>query len=118
MPFTRPSIEIFIPLFFQNLRLEEGKISLYNAGSLDQIKKDFYHMVEDKWARKGFKDPSVEHDLGRKLYPWQNVVGRGAELAEPASVRISRIQNSRSRMTTPPPLPKIKLYHQYSTPAK
>jgi hypothetical protein len=46
-------------------------------------------MVEDKWSRKNCCDPSVERDFGRKLYPWQNVVGREAE---PASIRISRIQ--------------------------
>jgi len=66
-------------------------------------------MVEDKWKRKNFCDPSVEHDLGRKLYPWQNVVGRESE---PASIRLSRVQALRPRMTTPPPLPKIRLYHR------
>jgi len=70
-------------------------------------------MVEDKWARKNCKDPTVEHDFGTKLYPWQNVVGKSGE---PASQRIARLHAAKPRMETPPPVPKIRLYHKSTLP--
>lgn len=92
--------------FYHNIPPAER--NFYNRESLAKIKQDFHEMISDKWTRKGFEDPSVEHDLGSKVLPWKNVVVRDSE---PASERLFRL-HSRPMEAGPPILPRLYVYHR------
>lgn len=98
------------PAFNDYIRsLPAEEVNVYNVDSMARIKGEFHDMISDKWGRKGCNDPSVEHDIGAKLYPWRSVVVRDAE---PASERLRKIHAERARGDSPPRLPKIRVYHR------
>jgi hypothetical protein len=95
--------------FCRTIPNRHGNINIYNSATLDTLKGEFKSMVEDKWKRKGFNDPSVEHDFGTKVYPWRDVVMKERE---PASSRIFRNHDARPRATTPVSMPRVYVYHR------
>ena len=40
------------------------------------MKRDFRDLCSDKWDRKQAGDPSVDHDLARKVHPWGSYASR------------------------------------------
>ena len=85
--------------------------NLYNSQCVHKIKTDFHSMMTDQWTRKGCSDPSVDHDLSSKLYPWRNVLVRDPV---PASERLAKIQlERRKEMPYVETIPKLYVYHRY-----
>lgn len=40
------------------------------------MKRDFRGLCSDQWDRKQAGDPSVDHDLARKVHPWGSYASR------------------------------------------
>ncbi len=75
-----------------------------------RLKRDFNDLISDKWTRKGAGDPSVEHDLGHKIYAWGNYADAGRMGGETMSERLWRTHSR--PMVDPTPLPKLYVYHR------
>ena len=84
--------------------------NFYNAESVAKIKRDFNELISDKWSRKGMNDPTVEHDIGSKIYPWDNYAS-SRMAGETASERLWRV-HSRPLEASPTPLPRMYVYHR------
>ena len=100
------------PLFreFSGTVMESKGYNMYNSQHLQSMKTDFKAMVEDKYRRISFNDPSVGRDAGTKLYPWSNVLHKEHV---PASQALGEKHSLRKRQPSPVrPLPKITLYHK------
>ena len=50
--------------------------NFYNSQSLEKMKRDFRDLCSDKWDRRQAGDPSVDHDLARKVHPWGSYASR------------------------------------------
>ena len=50
--------------------------NFYNSQSLEKMKRDFRGLCSDQWDRKQAGDPSVDHDLARKVHPWGSYASR------------------------------------------
>ena len=50
--------------------------NFYNSRSLEKMKRDFRDLCSDKWDRRQAGDPSVDHDLARKVHPWGSYASR------------------------------------------
>lgn len=84
--------------------------NFYNSQSLEKMKRDFRGLCSDQWDRKQAGDPSVDHDLARKVHPWGSYASRRPD-GETASERLWRIQ-SRPMEGGDPPLPRVTIYHR------
>jgi len=88
----------------------KGQLNLYNSEQLSSMKSDFKAMVEDKYRRVSFNDPSVGRDAGTKLCPWSNVLHKASV---PASQALGEKHSLRKRESSPfRPLPRVTLYHR------
>ena len=54
--------------------------NFYNSQSLEKMKRDFRDLCSDKWDRRQAGDPSVDHDLARKVHPWGSYASREGDL--------------------------------------
>ena len=99
------------PLFKEFSRnVSDRGYSMYNSEHLDRMKGEFKDMVEDKYRRMKFNDPSVGRDAGTKLYPWNNILHK--EMV-PASQRLGEKHSLRAREPSPiKSMPRITLYHK------
>ena len=60
--------------FFDSVPPKER--NFYNSQSLEKMKRDFRELTSDRWDRKQMGDPSVDHDLARKVHPWGSYASR------------------------------------------
>ena len=99
------------PLFHTYISsIPKNELNLYNSDCIRRIKSEFHDMISDKWTRKGCDDPSVEHDIAGKLYPWRNVLVRDPVCA---SERLFQLHTERRKLQPAEIVPKkLYVYHR------